>query len=62
MVSRGQPKVSNSIFPESLKVISHQKLRVHEKYDRATPEKSFGVSLAYFRSLEGSQTACLSVV
>ena len=26
-------------------------------YDRATPEKFFGVSLAYVRSLEGSQKA-----
>ena len=27
------------------------------KYDKATPEKFFGVSLAYVRSLEGSQKA-----
>ena len=26
-------------------------------YDRATPEKFFGVSIAYVRSLEGSQKA-----
>ena len=30
---------------------------VTQQYDRATPEKFFGVSLAYVRSLEGSQKA-----
>ena len=41
-----------------LKGNSHQKISVDNMVDdRATPEKVFGVSLAYVRSLKGSQKA-----
>ena len=47
-------KSTFSIF--FLKGNSHQKISVANMIDdRATPEKFFGVSLAYVRSLKGSQ-------
>ena len=41
---------------DHLKGNSHQNIKCG-LYDRATPEKFFGLSLAYVRSLEGSQKA-----
>ena len=43
-------------FGFCLKGISHPKNNCG-KYDRATPEKFFGVLLAYIQSLEGFQKA-----